>query len=103
MFSVMKMGMCFLPSCTAMVCPIISGTIVEARDQHLMIRFSLAAFSRSMLRISFGCTYGPFFTERALALPFTRTPKGARMADTPRCGCRPLGAGYLPTSPSASG
>src|SRR5581483_151430 len=35
--SLMKTGMCFLPSWTAIVCPTISGKIVEARDQVRII------------------------------------------------------------------
>ena len=37
--SVTKMGTCLRPSWTAMVCPTISGKMVEARDQVLSIRF----------------------------------------------------------------
>ena len=44
MFSVMYTGMNFLPLCTAMVCPTISGITVERRDQVLMTFFSFARF-----------------------------------------------------------
>ena len=43
MFSVMYTGMNFFPLCTASVCPTISGTTVERRDQVLMTFFSDAA------------------------------------------------------------
>ena len=37
-------GTCLRPSCTAMVCPTISGTTVERRDQVLMTRLSPRRF-----------------------------------------------------------
>src|SRR5690625_471654 len=37
--SVMKTGTCLRPSCTAMVCPIMSGTTMDRRDQVLMTFF----------------------------------------------------------------
>src|SRR6185312_3544996 len=42
--SEMKTGTCFLPSWTAIVWPTISGKIVEARDQVLVICFLPASF-----------------------------------------------------------
>ncbi len=69
MFSVMKIGTCLRPSWTAIVCPIISGTTVEARDQHLMTRFSPEAFICSIFLRSLGWTYGPFFSDLAIATP----------------------------------
>src|SRR6267143_987315 len=44
MFSVMYTGMNFLPLCTAMVCPTISGLTVERRDQVRNTFFSLREF-----------------------------------------------------------
>jgi hypothetical protein len=39
----------FLPLCTAMVCPTISGMIVERRDQVRITFFSLRWFIASIL------------------------------------------------------
>ena len=47
MFSVTYTGMNFLPLCTAIVWPTISGTTVERRDQVLMTFFSLTRFIAS--------------------------------------------------------
>src|SRR5690606_24341414 len=44
MFSVMYTGMNLFPLCTASVCPMNSGEIVDARAQVLMTRFSPRAF-----------------------------------------------------------
>ncbi len=46
MDSVMYTGTCLRPSWTAMVCPTISGMIVDRRDQVLMTRFSPCRSSR---------------------------------------------------------
>ena len=46
-FSVMYTGINFLPLCTAMVCPTISGMIVERRDHVRSTFFSLRAFMPS--------------------------------------------------------
>src|SRR6266478_7103994 len=48
MFSVTYTGMNFLPLCTAMVCPTISGITVERRDQVRKTFFSLREFIPSM-------------------------------------------------------
>src|ERR1700730_527188 len=47
MFSVTYTGMNFLPLCTAMVCPTISGMMVERRDQVRNTFFSLREFRAS--------------------------------------------------------
>src|SRR5215468_5631700 len=44
MASVTKTGTCLRPSCTAIVCPSISGMIVERRDQVLMTFFEFFSF-----------------------------------------------------------
>ena len=49
MFSVTYTGMNFLPLCTAIVCPTISGMTVERRDQVLMTFFSPPRFITSTL------------------------------------------------------
>src|SRR5205814_1535850 len=58
--SVMNTGTCLRPSWTAIVCPTISGKIVEARDQVRIIRFSPEAFICSIRPISRSSTKGPF-------------------------------------------
>src|SRR5580692_3809496 len=49
MFSVTYTGINFLPLCTAIVCPTISGITVERRDQVRSTFFSLRAFMPSTL------------------------------------------------------
>src|SRR5215469_14645681 len=63
--SVTYTGINFLPLCTAIVCPIISGTIVERRDQVFTTFFSLRVFSPSTFSRKWPSTNGPFFSERA--------------------------------------
>jgi hypothetical protein len=64
--SLTNTGTCLRPSCTAIVCPTISGKIVDVRDQVRIIRFSLAAFMASMRPISRSSTKGPFFELRLI-------------------------------------
>src|SRR5207237_2328027 len=61
--SVTNTGTCLRPSWTAIVCPTISGKIVDARDQVRIIRFSLTAFIASIRLSSRSSTYGPFFDD----------------------------------------
>src|SRR5207253_9984584 len=61
--SVTNTGTCLRPSWTAIVCPTISGKIVDARDQVRTIRFSFAAFMASIRLSSRSWTYGPFFDD----------------------------------------
>src|ERR1700747_2185980 len=82
--SVTYTGINFLPLCTAMVCPIISGTIVERRDQVFSTFFSLRVFSASTFSRRWPSTKGPFFNERAIASLFLHSPQTA-----------PLGAPHL--------
>src|SRR5262245_41012346 len=60
----------FLPLCTAMVWPIMSGTIVERRDQVFTTFFSLRVFNASTFSRKWPSTNGPFFSERAIACLF---------------------------------
>src|SRR5215470_13821901 len=66
MFSVMYTGMNFLPLCTAIVWPTISGTIVERRDQVRSTFFSLREFIASTLACRWLSMNGPFLVERAI-------------------------------------
>src|ERR1700689_3741873 len=68
MFSVTYTGINFLPLCTAMVCPTISGTTVERRDQVRKTFFSLREFMPSTRDIRKPSTNAPFFVERAINL-----------------------------------
>src|SRR5208337_59014 len=56
----------FLPLCTAIVCPTISGIIVERRDHVRSTFFSLRAFMPSTFVARCASTNGPFFVERAI-------------------------------------
>src|SRR2546422_5835837 len=64
--SVIYTGMNFLPLCTAMVWPIISGTMVERRDHVFTTFFSFRALSASTLFRRGASTNGPFFSERPI-------------------------------------
>jgi hypothetical protein len=67
-FSVTYTGTNLLPLCTAIVCPTISGRIVERRDHVRIARFSpLFSIARIFSRRC-ASTNGPFFTERPIAL-----------------------------------
>ncbi len=61
--SEMKTGTCLRPSCTAIVCPTISGTIVDRRDHVLMTRLSPRLFMSSILTMRCSSTNGPFLTD----------------------------------------
>jgi hypothetical protein len=63
-FSVMKMGTCFLPLCTAMVCPIIWGKMVEARDHVFITVFSPELLSNSIFLSNLTLQKGPFLSDR---------------------------------------
>src|SRR6266404_1117761 len=89
--SVTYTGINFLPLCTAMVCPIKSGTIVERRDQVLTTFLSLRVLSPSTFSRRCPSTNGPFFSERAISLLYSSTrrkrPQGAcRIFLNPRTG-----------------
>src|SRR6266568_3929451 len=78
--SVTYTGMNFFPLCTAMVCPIMSGTIVERRDQVLITFFSLRVFSPSTFSRRWPSTNGPFFSERAIDPLFLHSPQPAPLS-----------------------
>src|SRR5207237_3611772 len=66
--SLMNTGTCLRPSWTAIVCPTISGKIVEARDQVLTICLlpdSFICWIRPSRRSS---THGPFLVDRPIQL-----------------------------------
>src|SRR5262249_31163604 len=67
----------FLPLCTAMVWPIMAGTIVERRDQVFTTFFSLRVFSLSTFSRRCPSTNGPFLSERAISLLFLHAAQTA--------------------------
>src|SRR5882724_2905912 len=77
MFSVTYTGMNFLPLCTAMVCPTISGVMVERRDQVRSTFFSLRAFMPSIFVARCASTNGPFFVDRAIKSLSVETRRAA--------------------------
>src|SRR5579864_5910286 len=66
MFSVTYTGMNYFPLCTAIVCPTISGMMVERRDYVRKTFFSLREFMASMRVARYWSINGPFFVERAI-------------------------------------
>src|SRR2546425_11238066 len=68
MFSVMYTGMNFLPLCTAIVCPTISGTMVERRDHVLTTFFSNRRLSSSTFFIRWSSVNGAFFSDLPISL-----------------------------------
>ena len=81
MFSVTYTGMNFRPLCTASVCPTISGTTVDRRDQVLMTFLSPPRFIASTFSSSGVSTKGPFFSDllicRTLELKLATTSPSA--------------------------
>src|SRR5690349_1841521 len=73
MASVMNTGTCLRPSCTAIVCPSISGMIVERRDQVLMTFFEFLSFCASTFLSRWSSTNGPFFKLRGIFF-YSRLP-----------------------------
>src|SRR4029079_6302811 len=59
--SVTKTGTCLRPSWTAIVCPTISGKIVDVRAHVRTMRFEPEVFISSIRLISRSSTNGPFF------------------------------------------
>src|SRR4030095_1489011 len=60
-----------------MVWPIMSGTIVERRDQVFTTFFSFRVFSPSTFSRRCPSTKGPFFSERAISLLFLHAAQTA--------------------------
>src|SRR5713101_8570799 len=59
----------FLPLCTAIVWPIMSGRIVDRRDHVLITFFSLCAFMPATFSRRWSSMNGPFLSERAIVSP----------------------------------
>src|SRR5215218_1671837 len=69
MDSEMYTGTCLRPSWTAIVCPTMSGMIVERRDHVRITRLSRRRFSSSIFFSRWSSTKGPFFRLRAMSAP----------------------------------
>src|ERR1700680_1206414 len=78
--SVTYTGMNFFPLCTAIVWPIMSGTIVERRDHVLLTFFSLRVFSPSTFSRKWPSTNGPFFSERPIDPLFLHSTQAAPLS-----------------------
>src|SRR3954462_11478685 len=65
--SVTNTGMCLRPSCTAIVCPSMSGMIVERRDQVRMTFLVPLSFCASTFASRWSSTNGPFFRLRGMS------------------------------------
>src|SRR5215831_6926088 len=90
--SVMYTGMNFLPLWTAIVCPTISGRIVERRDHVFTTFFSFRAFIPSTFSRRWPSMNGPFFSERGMSLLFLHPAQ-----------LHPLGAAHLAEAAHRSG
>src|SRR6476646_4723181 len=64
--SVTNTGTCLRPSCTAKVCPMKSGMMVERRDQVLMTCLLFFSFCTSTFFKRWSSTNGPFFRLRGI-------------------------------------
>src|SRR6266853_1564579 len=56
-------GMNFLPLCTASVCPMNSGRMVERRDQVRTTFFSFFSFMAATFTVKWSSVKGPFFRD----------------------------------------
>src|ERR1700688_3853897 len=63
-----------------MVCPIMSGTIVERRDHVLITFFSLRVFRPSTFSRKWPSTNGPFFSERPIDPLFLHSTQAAPLS-----------------------
>src|SRR5271154_3763317 len=68
--SVMYTGINFLPLWTAIVCPTISGKIVERRDHVFTTFFSFRVFNASTFSCRWLSINGPFLSERGIGFLF---------------------------------
>src|SRR5690554_1137612 len=66
-----------------MVCPTMSGMMLERRDQVLMTFFSPLLLSASTLRSRCSSTKGPFFSERGMSVVPHGSTSGPALAATP--------------------
>src|SRR5471030_596613 len=91
--------MCLRPSYTAIVCPTMAGTTVDARDHVLITRFSRVEFMRSIFSSRCSAMKAPFLADRVIYLfapPLHDEFVGALVASrlfthghlAPRCGWR---------------
>src|SRR5215207_3415099 len=64
----MNTGTCLRPSCTAIVCPMKDGRIIERRDQVLITVWVSAVFCASTFFSRCPSTNGPFFKLRGISI-----------------------------------
>src|SRR5581483_9492563 len=62
--------MCILPLCTPIVCPTISGIIVDDRLHVFTTRFSRVSFKCETFLMRESATNGPFFNDLAIGYAF---------------------------------
>src|SRR5215469_3849465 len=82
----MNTGMCLRPSCTAIVCPSIAGTIIDRRDQVLITVLVPFSFCASTFLIRWSSTKGPFFRLRGIEACSLPLVLAAAAADQPVTG-----------------
>src|SRR5579859_6368696 len=98
----MNTGMCFLPSCTAIVCPSIAGTIIERRDHVLMTVLVPLSFCTSTFFIRWSSTNGPFLRLRGIARCSLPLVLAAAAADQPVTGLVRLAGPAFRLAPRAN-
>src|ERR1041385_5329120 len=103
MFSVIYTGMNFFQLCTARVCPINSGTMVERRDHVRTTFFSFFAFMALTLSARWSSTNGPLCSERPMtissSLPFLGFPRHDEPISALVIACLEAARGLAPRSP----
>src|SRR5271169_4180244 len=93
----------FLPLCTAMVWPIMSGRIVDRRDHVLITFFSLRAFIPSTFSRRWLSMNGPFLSERAIVSPYASALILLRLLFFHTAALDPLRAPQFPEPAHGSG
>src|ERR1019366_4726325 len=101
--SVTYTGINFLPLCTAIVWPIMSGRIVDRRDHVLITFFSLRAFIPATLIRRWSSMNGPFLSERPIVSPYASTLILSRLFLFPPAALDPLRASQFPESAHGAG
>src|ERR1700709_2738011 len=96
----MNTGTCLRPSCTAIVWPIMAGTIIERRDHVLMTLCVPLSFCPSTFLIRWSSTKGPFFRLRGMvSVPFSTTLAGLATTDDHGVACFALAGAALGLAP----
>src|ERR1700687_3405927 len=93
----------FLPLCTAIVWPIMSGRIVDRRDHVLITFFSLRAFIPSTFSRRWLSMNGPFLSERPIVSPYASALILLRLLFFHPAALDPLRAPQFPESAHGAG